>query len=128
MNEAVLKELGLRAVATKHWRWMAGMKLLDRGNTYRLTYIWGDYDEDDEESGEVPVLQGGGPDCAPGWGWPAEGSGWAPDFSDPATLGCLIFLVRETLPDQWREVGAFMIEDCEWGNVGMIEFLVTCLE
>jgi len=67
------EELGRRAVACRHWRWMSGMKLIvpskhdgATGYTVRL-----------QQDGYVPN--------------PNE----HPDLADPATLGCLLALVRE---------------------------------
>ena len=72
-----LEELGRRAVACKHWRWMDGMTVHGLP-TYRVvsnncdghTYRTDGYDSD--------ILR----DCVP-------------DLSDPATLGCLLALVRK---------------------------------
>ena len=67
-------ELGKRAIACKHWRWMPGMKWLLIESTevcWPLSYRSGRYPEVPEG---VPVI---------------------PDLTDPATLGCLLFLVRE---------------------------------
>jgi len=73
-----LEELGRRAVACKRWRWMDGM-LSDKG--LRVTendpdgYVAGYYD---------------------GCSYIANCTkGSLPDLSDPATLGCLLALVRE---------------------------------
>ena len=70
------EELGRRALACRHWRWMGGMKLIvpskhdgATGYTVRL-----------QQDGYVPN--------------PNE----HPDLADPATLGCLLALVREA----WR--------------------------
>ena len=73
-------ELARRAVACRHWRWMPGMRLQ---NGYMLK------DED----------------------FPTHGDehGWLPDLSNPATLGCLLALVREA----WGDSGAF----CECSQV-----------
>lgn len=70
-----MKELGQRAVACKHWRWMAGM--LCRGERLRIT-------RDDPN--------------------PMVTDGSIPDFDDPATLGCLLALVREV----WGDFPAFL--------------------
>ena len=73
-----LEELGRRAVACKRWRWMPGMKAetshrvlnRDKLNGYNMAFTpWGHCTELDAES--------------------------IPDLTDPATLGCLLALVRE---------------------------------
>ena len=71
-----LEELGRRAVACKHWRWMDGM-LIQPLNS-RTAVIEEEYIHDR--------------------GWSAKRRKWDdlhPDLSDPATLGCLLALVRE---------------------------------
>ena len=90
-----LEDLGRRAVACKHWRWMPGMLASDPGgNTHRVIWhdegekyaqtVLRDYDDAHVES-SVPV------------------DGVIPDLSDPATLGCLLHLVREAWPDEWHK-------------------------
>lgn len=82
-----LEALGRRAVACRRWRWMPGMRAAWRergvvGQTVRRTdqRMPDDYDE-------------------------ANWIAWVdrmraiPDFSDPATLGCLQALVRESRSD-----------------------------
>lgn len=64
------EELGRRAVACKMWRWMPGMVLIEG---YRVI----------SES-----------DATNEW-WHDQ----LPDFTDPATLGCLLALVREAWPN-----------------------------
>ena len=86
MTEQDADELGRRAVACKHWRWMDGMTVHGLP-TYRVvsnncdghTYRTDGYDSDSLR------------DCVP-------------DLSDPATLGCLLHLVRQAQPDQGRWV------------------------
>jgi hypothetical protein len=70
-----LEELGRRAVACKRWRWMEGMLA---GTTRIVDVKDGPYVFDSEYE-----------DCA---GLPHKA---VPDLSDPATLGCLLALVRE---------------------------------
>ena len=41
------------------------------------------------------MLHPAGDGIGPGWGWPADGSGWWPDFRDAATMGVLVAQVRE---------------------------------
>ena len=79
-----MNELAKRAVACKHWRWMPGMKwLLPEGaeGYWPLSYRSGRYPEVPEG---VPVI---------------------PDLTDPATLGCLLALVRETWKGQFTVCG-----------------------
>ena len=72
-----IEDLGRRATACKHWRWMDGMTVHGLP-TYRVvsnncdghTYRTDGYDSDSLR------------DCVP-------------DLSDPATLGCLLALVGE---------------------------------
>jgi len=72
-----LKELGRRAVACKRWRWMPGMRYQVGLLASRLS--------DSQCKGKLPLV--------------AEAR---PDLSDPATLGCLLALVREALkPRGW---------------------------
>lgn len=77
-------KLGRRAVACRAWRWVPGM-LSDNG--YRIL-------GDDEYPATVPDST----DTNEHGGF-SGGSGnshlYAPDMTDPATLGCLLALVRE---------------------------------
>ena len=111
-----LEELARRAVACKRWRWMPGMLAImpeDRDGC-----IWTERVSDDE--------------------WrPAIGS--IPDLTDPATLGCLLALVRKahgdpqmfveaysSLGDKWRCVGVSF--SSEWVNPNEAAALVAALE
>ena len=79
-------ELARRAVACKGWRWMPGMAtvqgervvLMDDDGTLRLAAPWG---------GTVGVT-------AVRSFFDSSGA-CLPDLTDPATLGCLLALVRE---------------------------------
>ena len=87
-----LEALGRRAVARTAWLWMAGMRALEdyqldpdagggeqEGRPHRV--YRGNFWDECEDS--VPAAAG------PGLGE------MLPDFSDPATVGCLLALVRE---------------------------------
>jgi hypothetical protein len=91
--------LARRAVACKGWRWMPGMRTV-HDPEYGVTGV--------PQTWVLPVSDGGlldvgqhyqrrGPfaaalgQCVPGGGLGTR----LPDFSDPATLGCLLALVRE---------------------------------
>lgn len=94
MDESLLA-LGKRARACPGWRWMEGMKPTTGGDdhyarTRRCGWTWNDYREEWSRFMGLDFASG-----APAWGWPSPTSGWVPDLSDPATLGCLLALVRE---------------------------------
>lgn len=73
--------LARRAVACKGWRWMPGM-LAWRPDCppVRLACI--------EDAGNA-----------------LQEHGWLPDLTDPATLGCVLALVREAWGDDWISTG-----------------------
>lgn len=80
MNEEMMA-LGRRAVACKGWRWMDGMKA-----------------NNDPEYGSVvsSCWSSSTSIRMPDWRMDDVMSGrWLPDLADPATLGCLLALVRE---------------------------------
>ena len=76
-------ELGRRLVACKRWRWMPGMQILDAvGEPYRIKWVNGDSLEcDDDDRIGMPYF------------------GIVPDLTDPATVGCVLQLVREAWGD-----------------------------
>lgn len=106
-----LADLGRRAAACKHWRWMRGMVLQWRtssGAIYRGRVC------NIEESDAVWCE--GREDL---FDWPELPTCW-PDLSDPATLGCLLHLVREAWPHEWHE---FMVPIFD----GLSHWYVGCL-
>lgn len=107
---SVLIDLGKRAVACKYWRWMPGMKAIGRWPGYPVRlYYFGEklYDTDDiaDDSGylrwrQTHVHEDGG----------YEGP-YYPDLTDPATLGCLLALVRKAR----NNPAGFVVPECN-GN------------
>ena len=79
--------LAKRAVACKGWRWLPGMLTLDQ---WRINTVYSDGDvEWISDCGQVETIRAG----------PA-----VPALDDPATLGCLLALVREAWgPLVWWE-------------------------
>ena len=76
MTEQDWKELGRRAVACEGWRWMPGVLARYKGDAWcRVT---------DADSFGLPTRVR----------LPNPRRAW-PDFRDPATVGCLLALVRE---------------------------------
>lgn len=77
-----LEDLGRRAVACKHWRWMPGMLLLPHVDGCECC-------EDrnfPRRAARIPAVFTTDIDV--------------PDLTDPATLGCLLALVREAWANQ----------------------------
>lgn len=115
-SDSNLTILAHRAVATPRWRWVPGM----------LAVEWA-----------VPgmVLTDGRPVRVDDR-WHEVGV-WLPDLSDPATLGCLLALVREawgdpTLSPCWQdETGGWDVVGNRWniiaGSTTEAEALVVAL-
>ena len=98
-----MSALGQRAIVCKGWRWMPGMLIQPlpphEGERWRLTWAWkneGGGVQDARTYAKLWALGEDGHD-------PFElGDEWLPDFTDDATKGCLLALVREAWgPDHY---------------------------
>ena len=74
--------LAKRAIACKHWRWMAGMR------TQGGVRAQGEIAYDGLENSYTYDVDSSGY-------WYFDGKAELPDLDDPATLGCLLALVRK---------------------------------
>ena len=81
MNHEI-QDLARRAVACKHWRWMPGMLWIIPAQPGWVG---------DNKGRVLAACEDGGPVSAPAL--------VIPDLTDPATLGCLLALVREVRND-----------------------------
>jgi hypothetical protein len=93
--------LGRRALACKGWRWMPGMRWI----VSRVAPL-------EDYAGRI--VDGGR--RAP------DGPG-LPDLSDPATLGCLLALVREA----WEDPHLYTLHDIHW-TVRLRDGVTTAFE
>lgn len=107
-----LEGLGKRAVACKHWRFLPGMHLLEDEKVYRYRVVTHTGKPDGKEAWCVLFSGLGYPDLA----W-TDMTGTYPDLSDPATLGCLLALVREAWePRRGKDYIASTVHvDSGWG-------------
>jgi hypothetical protein len=88
------EELAYRAVACKGWRWMPGMLFVNEMQRWRVVSL-----------AHAAVIH----------------KDRRPDLSDPATLGCLLALVREA----WGDPRAYL---CDYGGYDSVEWGVVSHE
>lgn len=113
MADPNFSDLARRAIAAPGWRWMPGMLITDDGAGVRLCWF------DDQHMHGVA----------------ADGCAWmrlrrdrerVPDLSDPATVGCLLALVREawSSPDlRVRRVGQRTLWEVERWDHAQVRYV-----
>lgn len=89
-----LEDLGKRVVACKHFYWVQGML----SSSGRRVGVW------------IPGTVCGASEEEPVW----------PDLDDPATLGCLLYLVREAWPDEWTDYAVPVYNGFDGWTFGVI--------
>jgi len=107
-----LEDLGRRAVACKHWRWLDGMQ-----TTCFLRVIEG-------SDGFVIGHRHGVTRDRGGW-YDGDADGLLPDLSDAATIGCMLVLVREAWTcdpevNHWVSYAVPVFDGLETWRVGCI--------
>lgn len=96
--ETSLNEISERLIACKGWRWLPGMRAIGKNTTYPVRFC--DYGERVFDTMDLDEIewwqQPGGKDMLDGGPYPGP---YLPDLTDPATLGCLLQLVRDAWGD-----------------------------
>lgn len=121
-------EIGQRAVRCKHWRWMPGMRCQRLHRKGRIRVLADDSGEWSEDYVVMPGADGNAVtaiyDCGIVSGFPDvprdSAYPFLPDFTDAATLGCLLALVRAACesnraPGDWPLVCTYQSQAKKWG-------------
>ena len=93
-------KLGKRAVACRGWQWMPGMRTVDAMRVIHDPDRWPDR--------PCAIREGGWIDTSP----PRPLKDDLPDLTDPATLGCLLALVREAWESPKANISWVTDENC----------------
>jgi len=121
-NADALDDLARRAVACAGWRWMPGM-LMDCSRPYIFRVVRVDDDGCPMESvggGIYGPGRGSANGAMRAWDWSQwKEHGMLPDLNDPATLGCLLALVREA----WD--GPLVTMLSRWAPPSVVEWRVV---
>ena len=94
-----MSELAKRAVACKHWRWMPGMAVTAYGIAGRVWMVSNGWVTLPEEDGLGDNME-----------FRLDDGAATPDLRDPATMGCLLALVREA----WGELASIVRHSEGW--------------
>lgn len=87
-----MSDIGARFVACKGWRWMPGMLVADYGGGVRVSGMCAEFIHG--SAADTPVNRHG-----PVWMRLRRDEAHAPVTDDPATLGCILALVRDAHND-----------------------------
>jgi hypothetical protein len=125
MNEELMA-LSRRAIACTNWRWMPGMiawRLTWRDEWVQVRFVKGlDTNSelaDPDHTDSKKLMVASGHSVINGWNRIDE---LLPNLTDPATLGCLLILVREAWKDLTASTAATKESD------GKIGWVMDCWE
>lgn len=124
-DQPTMEDLGRRAVACKGWRWMAGMRMISPEAARWVPESPEDIPPEPEyviNTGKAGFASANLHGIA---SWSNKES-CLPDLTDPATLGCLLALVREAPGGRRASRSAILAHG--FGTPAFAEALVVALE